>query len=94
MGYQAAPIFPLLLEDKGSNILFIFTNILFLFSVLFQLFHNLKKKQKDIQPWEAALCDVHSMRCYHVTVMESDAEDIKGRVRMGGLTGPAQSEKD
>lgn len=26
--------------------------------------------------------------------MESDAEDIKGRVRMGGLTVPAQSEKD
>lgn len=43
MGYQAAPISPLLLEDKGSNILFIFTNILFLLSVLFQLFHNLKK---------------------------------------------------
>lgn len=46
MGYQAAPISPLLLEDKGSNILFIFTNILFLFSVLFQLFHNLKKNRK------------------------------------------------
>lgn len=26
--------------------------------------------------------------------MQSDAEDIKGRVRMGGLIGPAQSEKD
>lgn len=46
MGYQAAPISPLLLEDKGSNILFIFTNILFLFSVLFQLFHNLKKTER------------------------------------------------